>query len=239
MKVWAVSLMHDEADIAFHSVRHMFSQGVDGVLVYDNLSDDGTGDECFRAGAEVLFDGDPAHRQGAKMTTLARYAAEEYGAEWIVPFDADEIWHGIDLLRHVRGNLVLVHGYDYLPRRTDNGDENPFRRLEYRRPFHQTYPKVAFRWDSRAAIAEGNHHVWLTDPVQSGLHLRLSHFQYRSLEQMTHKVRHGAAAMDLAGMAPTEGAHWRSLAALDDAGIARAWETLLAEQGLVHDPVPL
>lgn len=40
--VWAVTTVRDEADIIGHTVRHLLRQGVDGVIVLDHRSTDGT-----------------------------------------------------------------------------------------------------------------------------------------------------------------------------------------------------
>lgn len=98
MTTVAVCMARDEADVIGSTVAHMLAQ-VDAVIVADNLSTDRTReilDEMASAHPGrlvVVEDPDPAYRQSEKMTALALRARLDFGAEWIVPFDADEVWY--------------------------------------------------------------------------------------------------------------------------------------------------
>ena len=83
-------MVRDEVDIIGPVVAHMLGQ-VDHVIVADNLSVDGTFDvlESFGSQITLVADTDPAYRQSEKMTHLAG-VAKSMGADWVVPFDADE-----------------------------------------------------------------------------------------------------------------------------------------------------
>src|SRR5690348_11150571 len=88
-------MVRDEEDVIEGVVRHLLAEGVDHVLVADNLSSDGTRAilDGLAAGhpVTVVDDPDPAYRQAEKMTALARRAGAA-GADWVIPFDADELW---------------------------------------------------------------------------------------------------------------------------------------------------
>jgi hypothetical protein len=94
LKVSAISMVRNEADVVQLSVLHHLAIGCDNVLVADNGSSDGTV-AILRRLARVYpvrwtrVDG--PYRQSETMTELAREAAHD-GADWIVPFDADEFW---------------------------------------------------------------------------------------------------------------------------------------------------
>jgi glycosyltransferase involved in cell wall biosynthesis len=239
MKIVAVTMMRDEADIAEESVRHMLEQ-VDHVIVADNRSKDGTGELCDRAGAIVINDPDPAYYQAIKMTRLAQWAATTFEADWIVPFDADELWFNLSDLRAAPGNVASVRPFDYVPQREDDWNARcPFRRITHRRSHPQPLPKVAYRFHPQAHLAMGNHAVVHPVPWRAPVDLRVAHFQYRSLEQMTRKVRQGTEAVLHTNEPLTTVAHWRELAELSDAEIAKRWKQLLDETGLVLDPVVL
>lgn len=216
-------MMRDEADIAERSVRHLLEQGVDHVIVADNLSTDGTGDLCAEAGAEVLYDSDPAYYQADKMTRLAHMAGA-MGADWIIPFDADELWCGVAALRNEQAHVVEVKAYDFI-------------RGDWRRPYPQPFPKVAFRWHPHAQLHQGNHGVDRPGYRRSSDELVIRHYQYRSLAQLIRKVRQGTAAYAATTLPESEGAHWKSLAALTDDELAVVWKGLQDEQGLIHDPL--
>jgi len=106
-QVWAVTMVRNELDVLPLVLDHLEAQGVDQVLVADNGSTDGTL-EMLQARASqgrllLARDSEAAYYQAAKMTLLAR-AAWRAGADWVVPFDADELWfaaHGL-LADHLR-----------------------------------------------------------------------------------------------------------------------------------------
>ena len=93
--VWAVGLVRNEADIVATTVTNLLAQGIERVIIADNLSDDETKpmleDMARHHPITVLVDRLAAHYQAEKITLLAREAARA-GASWVIPFDADEIW---------------------------------------------------------------------------------------------------------------------------------------------------
>jgi glycosyltransferase involved in cell wall biosynthesis len=84
-------LVKDEADIVEATVRHLLWH-VDEVIVADNLSADGTLEILQRLPVELRIDGEVGYYQDRKTTALAMEALER-GHQWVVPCDADEIWH--------------------------------------------------------------------------------------------------------------------------------------------------
>jgi hypothetical protein len=95
VKVTAVMLVRDEADLIAPVVRYHRTHLADEVLVVDNGSSDWTRDELAR-----LARSDPAVRwrvddgpyvQDVILSDLAR-EAHRGGADWVVPVDADELW---------------------------------------------------------------------------------------------------------------------------------------------------
>ena len=72
---------------------------------------------------------------------------------------------------------------------------------------------------------------------QGGLELR--HFQFRSLAQMTRKLRDGKRAYDATDIHAMHGTHWREGGLLSDVELAAKWDALLHEDGLVFDPAPV
>ena len=58
--VWAVAMVRNEADVIETSLRHLVAQGVEHILVVDNMSEDGTPAVLSRLAAELLTDIDVA-----------------------------------------------------------------------------------------------------------------------------------------------------------------------------------
>lgn len=235
MTVVAVTVVRDEADIIETTLRHTATQ-VDHIIAADNGSTDGTRAILDRLAHElpltVVDDTDPAHNQGAKITRLA-LDAHNHGADWVLPFDADELWTGqgrtvaaelADLPAHI--DTVYAHGYDHV-----GHGLAPWRRAD-----PQPLPKVAFRPGPDRTVAEGNHDVSGGHAAAQALTFR--HFQYRSLDHMARKVRQGAAAIAAADVPTGTGLHWTKAAALTDDELADHWCALTLEPGLVFDPAP-
>lgn|SRR5512139_195339 len=252
MTAWGVMMVRDEADIIEASVRHALWH-LDGVIVADNLSADGTSrilDQLTAEFPQLLIMGDDveAYRQSEKTTALGRLAAEtDPDLEWVVPIDADETWRVrgrpyervADLLACTDWNVayartlnhVVVEGVDVV------GGLFGSSRMPYRIPGPGPLPKVALRWEHGAVIDQGNHGCSLPscpslpeyDPDTAVLEIR--HFQYRSRDQLARKVRTGAAAYRAAVDLPEMyGTHWREydriIAERGEDGIDEIWAGL-------------
>lgn len=254
MTVAAVSMVKDEADVIEGCIRHMADE-VDFLLVADNGSTDGTRDildELARdLPVKVLDDPDPAYWQSQKMTALAEQAAG-MGAEWIVPFDADELWvfRG-DTIRNelaaCRESVVRAELFNHFPSAVDPDGTDPFRTIQWRQAEPAPLPKVAFRWHPHAAIEQGNHGVTLPSSVRHGRGLEVRHFPYRSADQFVRKARNGAAAYRATDLPDNVGAHWRSYGdlydrhgrdALEEVFRTHFWFLSPVDSGLVPDPAP-
>jgi glycosyltransferase involved in cell wall biosynthesis len=254
---WAVAMVRDEADIIETVVRHLLGQGVERVVIADNLSTDGTHEILERLSIShpvtVLMDRLPEYYQAEKTTLLARYAARA-GAGWVIPFDADEVWLSptgtlAEFLAACDADVVQAPMFNHVPTASDDESEpDPVLRLRWRKTEPNRLHKVAFRAQRRARLAYGNHGVSRPGRRTTGLEIR--HFPYRSEEQFVRKLRQGSAALYASDLSAQVGKHWRGLGARDDEALREAWRALVATQnlpfewwvpskGLVEDPVPL
>ena len=267
-----ICMVKNEQDVLDTVLRHLLAEGVDHLIVADNLSTDNTPhilNDLEACGAPITVIQDPvlAYVQDSKMSRLARRAYEA-GADWVLPFDADEIWYGVDpqtgepcriadALSQVDDEIQVVRafGWDHIVREggsvtydSDDFDDvtrwvlgeedgppgfSPWRRAET-----QKLAKVAFRAHPDARMHMGNHDVTLPGPSVVGP-LAFRHFQYRSLEQMTTKLRQGRDAYEASDVHPMHGTHWRAGGLKSDAELAAEWAELCAEDGLIFDPAPI
>jgi glycosyltransferase involved in cell wall biosynthesis len=217
----------DEEDIVGTVVRHMLTQ-VDFVFVADNLSTDSTPQILADIASEhsnliVYVDDVVAYEQSKKMTALAHLAREEVGAEWIVPFDADEIWYSpfrslgsfLDALPD-SDMIVPANLYDHVATSLDDqGDPDPVSRIRWRRMDPGALPKVAVRWAEDLVIGMGNHDASYDQPARTSQHrLAIRHFPYRSTKQVLSKIRNGAEAYAATDLPEHYGAHWRGWGAV-------------------------
>ena len=250
MTVVAVGMVKDEGDVIGCTIRHLLRESVDRVIVADNLSTDATRPTLDLLAAHdsritVVDDPEYGYYQSRKMSTLAQHAYED-GAEWVVPFDADEIiWrHGTQtvggFLRSLSEDVGVVEitGWDYLPSKSDDPQEPcPFHRIARRRDYPQKLPKVAFRATDDVTVHMGNHDVGGV-PGRRTPGLELAHFQYRTVEQMTQKLRNGRQVYEATDIHEMHGTHWREGGALSVRDLHGKWAGLLNEE-TVFDPAPV
>lgn len=231
-EVWGVTVVRDELDVLPSTIRHLFDQGVDHVLVADNLSTDGTREWLVDASARdprlhVALDSNPAHDQASKMTWLA-HRAWRAGADWIIPFDADEFWfaRSSSLKESLRSDAACIVFADFLHIVPITAAPPDLFTAEYVMDTQPAFPgKVAFRSHPLAVLAPGNHAV--TRPGVSRHGFAIAHVQYRSPAQIARKVRQGTAAArltgeDLSWFSP----HWEAASRLTDDSVADVWHNI-------------
>lgn len=227
--LWAVGLVKNEADIVLPVIEHFIGQGVQGVLVADNGSSDETLQILHHLASKypvhIALDGEAAHLQALKMDFLCSQAMNA-GADWIVPFDADEFWFAPDMsladyLSRSNADIVQASIHNLFPVPDVEFGQDPWR-LEVN-PHEQV--KVAFRSHPHARLAEGNHAV--RRPGVEARGLRVVHVPWRSYEQFRRKTLQGRDALMRAGLATEIGSHWRRLGSLEEADARRTWKAIV------------
>ena len=216
MTVWAVGVVRDEADIIEATVSRLLRE-VDHVLVADNRSADGTA-EIMRSfdRVTVVVDPDPDFHvdvQQARRTTALASLAAQRGADWVVPFDADEVWVARDgrrvgdMLDGLPDNVFIARAdvVNHVVTDRDPSGPDPPARMVYRRPEFHVSPKVACRTGPGLWIAKGNHRATyrgVAGPRVDGL-LRVHHFPFRSAEQFVRKIRYRADGLQRSTLPPS------------------------------------
>jgi hypothetical protein len=232
-------MVRDEVEILEATITQLLGQGVDHVLVVDNGSVDGTVDVLHRLAAadprvHVGQDREPAYHQAEKMSRLVR-AASRAGADWVVPFDADEWWFAADrpladFLRCVarqtpQVGIVKAAFHHMIP----STEAVPIEQASFVLDATASVPgKVALRAHRWAMVSIGQHGAMRVGTVTDGLHI--AHVLFRSAAQLARKVRQGYAAVALSDPPAHVARFWRAGSRLDDAAVAAAWQRL--QQGL-------
>lgn len=231
------------------SVLHMADE-VDFVLVADNNSTDGTREILAELDITVIDDPETGYYQSRQMSALAEKAAG-LGADWIVPFDADELWFAPHRISRTLGELaanvgvVTAEVFDHRPTAVDPEGVDPFETIVWRETEPLPLPKVAFRWQPGAVIHQGNHGVDLPRDHRRQAGLQVRHFPYRSAEQFVRKARNGAAAYRATDLPTHIGAHWRQYGdlldrygepALEEVFRTHFWALAPTERGMIPDP---
>jgi hypothetical protein len=189
------------------------------------------------------------------MTALA-VAAIDQGADWIVPFDADEWWYSpfgpiAEVLEKVSEQWLAVPAtlYDHVATGSDPDEADPVKRIGWRRRNAAPLPKVACRARGDIRIAQGNHGVAYDGGTTTfDAQLVVRHFPYRSAEQFVRKARNGAEAYAATDLPDEVGAHWRGYGRILEAqgeealaDVFREWFWVrfpdLDRHELIFDPV--
>jgi len=206
-------LVRDEEDVLSANIDFHRAQGVDFFIVTDNKSEDSTPDiirAYEREGiARYIYEGDDNYNQSAWVTRMARLAATEYGADWVINNDADEFWWPREGDLHStfaglakatthlvaqRHDFVALHDnpsiafYHYMVLR---------KRVSLNTIGKPLPPKVAHRAHPQVEVAQGNH--WAELPGEPGVVRELVdifHFPLRSYAQFTNKIIKGGQAYE-------------------------------------------
>lgn len=202
-------LVRDEEDIVAANLDHHLDLGIDFVVATDNGSVDSTPEILRgyeRQGVLRLLQ-EPSHdySQHRWVTQMARLAATEHGADWVVNNDADEFWlpaqddfqttlaplpPEVDVVAARRHNMVG---------RRQGGDPSTlvFRYLQSCNVLGEPLGgKVAHRARPDITVLQGNHEVTapgLGDCVDDG-RLEILHYPARTREQFERSVRNGGSA---------------------------------------------
>lgn len=255
MKLVMTLLVRDEEDILRTHLDFHRAQGVDFFLIMDHHSRDATrliAEEYERMGmASVLSQSDPGYHQAEWVTAMARTAATDYGADWVINSDADEFWWPVE--GSLRSTLEAVEpGYGVLSVARHNfrpvSDESgPFvDRMVFRDVVSTNSrgeplpPKACHRAGPDVMVAQGNHTVTGGGASRDAQELTILHYPMRTYGQFARKIAQGGRAYQLSdGLPPELGATWRSLYDLyQNDGLRAFYETeLLTEDRIQRDLV--
>ena len=135
MTVVMTLLVRDEADIVDEQIAFHLVAGVDFVIATDNRSQDGTTEILERYEREgrlhLIREAGEDLRQSEWVTRMARLAATDFGADWVLNADADEFWWPqgagfADVLSAIPARYGVVRGAwrNFVPRPED-GNSSP------------------------------------------------------------------------------------------------------------------
>ena len=221
MKLVMTLLVRDEADIIDAHVAFHLNAGVDLVIAMDHRSSDGTTEilesytelgyvQLIRQDAEQV-------RQREWVTYMARLAATEHGADWVINSDADEFWW--PRARSLEDAFAAVparYGVVYAPMcyflpRPGRGPFSEVMTVRLLQPAPINNPlsryrpslKAAHRATAKVVVRRGNHEVeGAGRPLTSWHPLELLHFPDRSPEQFARKYANTIASWPTGGREP-------------------------------------
>ena len=233
-----IANVRNEEDILDVTLRHLLAEGVDRLYLIDGASTDGTWGIIADVAAEhpgcvsAWMDASPVFHQAARINELASRAGAD-GADWVLPFDADEIFYASigGTIAEALGGVATDIGV-LRCRLWQHVD------WHYREPGPLTHPKVVFRWDPAAELTVGQHLVMGVPGGTLGPLLEARHLQYRGSEHFIARVRDGTARWPADAVEQGYGIHVTELADLSDAELREEWQRRV-KRATVYDPVPV
>jgi Glycosyl transferase family 2 len=254
VKLVLTVLARDEADIIDAQVAFHLNAGVDFVVATDNASQDGTTEilESYARSGCLHLIREPAEglRQGEWVTRMARLAASEFGADWVINSDADEFWWPRGgSLKEVLGAIPERYGIveafwrSFVPRPDDGSffADRMTARLSAQAPindptsFYRPVVKVAHRADPEVQVGRGNHDLIASPlrPIPSWHPIEVLHFPLRSRAQWRRKVElQGEAFTRHIGRTGT-GYHLTSYDALQSGRIDEQHDAMVVDDATV------
>jgi precorrin-6B methylase 2 len=241
MRLVMTVLVRDEADIIEAMLESHYALGVDFVIATDHRSEDGTTGilERYQRQGRLRLIPEPGdvHQQARWVTRMARLAAVDHNADWVINADADEWWwpRDGDLPSTFTGlpaevTVLVAQRYNFVLRPDDG---RPFHeRMRWRRTDSLTQDgdlmavKVAHRASPEVEVAVGNHAVsGLGGRILDGGRIEVLHFPVRSWDQYERKIRLGIAAVEHNALyGPEVFYHWRrSSRLLHEGRLADEW----------------
>jgi len=210
-KIITITNVKNESDIIESFCRYNLSY-CDGMLIYENnKSTDNTREiiqKLISEGLPIFFaDEVEVKRYVAAKTEIAKLAINKYGADLVVPLDADEFLSHIDgenpreELESLRENVEYqVKWRTYVYEKEPDLEQGflPFNFTRYRNPALDVQNKaLASRWlikEKKAEFSPGAHYFEYPkdykDSVAMEVHQKLvmSHYPLRSKTQMMNKA---------------------------------------------------
>ena len=255
MKLVMTLLARDEADIVDSWLAFHLNAGVDYVVATDNRSVDGTTDvlERYEREGHLHLIREPGEdlRQNEWVTRMARLAATDFAADWVINSDADEFWwpRGAslrDVLDAVPPRYGTVGAFlrVFVPRPATS--DPVFERMTVRfsalapindpASLYKPIRKVIHRAHPEIQVTRGNHALVDSPfaPLRGWFPIEVFHFPLRSLAQCEHKARlQGTAFEQYISKAPTA-YHARMFEALKSGTIGDYYEAQIVDDAEVE-----
>ena len=244
-------LARDEIDIVESWLSFHLNAGVDLVIATDNRSQDGTTEvleQYARSGhVRLIHEAGEDLRQDEWVTRMARLAATEHGADWVINSDADEFWwpRGAslsDVLAAVPPRYGTVGAFlrVFCPR---PGEEDFAERMTVRfsalapindpASLYKPIRKVVHRGHPEIRLTRGNHALVDSPfaPLRGWFPIECFHFPLRSEAQCAHKAQLQGEAFEKHVARPPTAYHADMYAALRNGGIGAYYDALVVADG--------
>jgi hypothetical protein len=257
MKLVMTLLARDEADVVEPWLDFHLNAGADFVVATDNRSVDGTTDVLERYAREghvhLLREPGEDLRQNEWVTRMARLAATDFGADWVINSDADEFWwpRGAslrDVLAAISPRYGTVGAFLRVFVSRPDGPGVFFERMTVRfsalapindpASLYKPIRKVIHRAHPEIEVTRGNHALVNSPfaPLRGWFPIEVFHFPLRSLAQCEHKAELQGNAWKHIDRTPTA-YHAQMFEALEKGTIADYYASLVVDDAEVEQGV--
>lgn len=233
-KLFMTILAKDEVDIIEYQLKYHKAMGIDGFIVTDNNSSDGTKEifEKYKKKGwikEIIYEESTQYEQMKWVDRMINLARDKYGADWVINSDADEFWccssdNLKDELSNSHSNIIYANIYNVYPENEDRFYENDNliinninigddikQTLSPYSMYSEQIPKVIHRTKGYISIQPGNHSVKMkmSNSVRSN-NIHIYHYSLRGLKHFKRKMINGGASVNSTKTLPQNaGQHWR------------------------------
>jgi hypothetical protein len=250
MKLVMTLRARDEADVVDAQISFHLQAGVDFIVATDHRSSDGTTEileEHARADhLHLIRETGEEMNEGEWATRMARLAASDFGADWVISSDADEFWWPRggslkEVLTSVPERYGIVRALlrQFVPRPDDGSffAERMTVRVAGSAPINDPNSlfrpnlKAIHRGDPNVTLSAGAHTLLDTRfvPLRGWYPIELLHFPIRSFEQCDRKYANLRTALGQSRNAYYDDVH----RAREDGRFPELYESLLVDDAAV------
>jgi len=261
MKIAGITMVRNEIDVIEFCIEHHLSQGLDYIFICDNGSTDGTLEylrEKSNNDSRVFLYEDSGQFHQQKIINHLSGMAYKNGCDWVVPFDADELWFSDNTLKldlqKVEKSSVRIKLKDFIQNKNvTSPTEDTYISVKWRLPENSekfnledivlgnrsmienpSFYKYIIKTSNALNIAPGAHSFFGQDnDFYEGEEFNVYHIPIRSYQALVLKAEQGQRLID-AGYPSDHGWHVQRYANLYRTGyLADEWFNNSEVDGLI------
>ena len=208
MKIVSTMIVRNEADIIEACLTNTLSQ-CDKVLLADNGSDDDTVEIASKFKEVEIYSFPGLYRHGEAHNMLIKKCQN---FDWVVPIDADEMWHGIrEACIKAKNHTLIVPKIKHYMITIDDAKFEPTNFPNFKVEDILEHPRLIFKpthMGRPVCVDDGCHNNNISDKSITE-YITINHYPMRSSNQYEKKIEHGYKSFLERKTNPSVGRHWQ------------------------------